>query len=295
MTTAENMPESVPTRHPMRRAILKRLIAYPPIVYGMILIMLLLMENSIIYPAPKFPMGFWQERPHGTEDARFQAEDGTLLHGWFIPHDKPRGTLLVFHGNGENVSHLAYMLGRLNAEYQLQVLAFDYRGYGHSAGSPSEAGLRQDARAALEWLNTTTNTQPDDVIYYGRSLGGGVAVELAAERGCRALVLESTFSSMPDAASTHYPWLPVQWLMRNRFPSETHLQHCPQPLLQTHGNADRVIPFWSGRRLFEASPSKNKRFIEIDGADHNDGSAPVFWEALGELLDQLDPQPASAP
>jgi pimeloyl-ACP methyl ester carboxylesterase len=170
-----------------------RALAYSMIIYGSALVMLLLIENSILYPAPKFPSGDWDQTIIEFEDASFTADDETQLHGWFVPHSRPRGTLLYFHGNAENVSYLAPLLRQLNEEYSLQVLAFDYRGYGKSEGTPFEKGLHRDSRAALKWLNERTKTKPSDVIFYARSLGGGVAIDLAAEKGCKALVLENIF------------------------------------------------------------------------------------------------------
>ncbi len=245
---------------------------------------LVLLENSLIYPAPKYPIGYWEDRPAAVEEVTFQAADGTSLHGWFVPHLQPRGTLLYFHGNGENISYLGPLLDRFNQDFDLQVLAFDYRGYGNSSGRPTESGLQQDARAALAWLNNKTQTQPHEVIFFGRSLGGAVAVELASGEGCQALVLECTFASLPEVASWHYPWLPVRWLMRNRFPSSENILNCPQPLLQSHGNADRVIPFASGRRLFDASPNKQKVFLELDGVDHNDPTPAEVWVEFEKML-----------
>jgi uncharacterized protein len=210
-----------------------RALAYSMIIYGSALVMLLLIENSILYPAPKFPSGDWDQTIIEFEDASFTADDETKLHGWFVPHSRPRGTLLYFHGNAENVSYLAPLLRQLNEEYSLQVLAFDYRGYGKSEGTPFEKGLHRDSRAALKWLNERTKTKPSDVIFYARSLGGGVAIDLAAEKGCKALVLENTFSSMTDVASSHYPWLPVKWFMRNRYPSERRIKNCTQPITQS--------------------------------------------------------------
>ncbi len=257
------------------------------IAYVAVLAFLMIFENSIVYPAPKYPVGDWKTTAFEFEDANFSASDGTALHGWFVENAQPRATLLYFHGNGENVSHLADVLQRLNREYQLNVFAFDYRGYGRSAGKPNERGIRMDARAALEWLNTRTNTEPEDVIFFGKSIGGGVAVELASEKGCKALVLENTFSSMLDAASVHYPWIPVRWLMRNRYMSIEKIAKCPQPLLQSHGTDDGTIPFACGRRLFDASPSTDKQFVEIPNGDHNDETTPAFWNSFRQFLLRL--------
>lgn len=264
---------------------IKRLLTSAATIYlGVVLIMCLL-ENSMIYPAPKYPAGYWEMKPNRIEDAVFTAKDGTKLHGWFIDHNQPRGTVLYFHGNGENVSMLSPLLEQLNDTYQLRVLALDYRGYGKSEGKPNEKGIYQDSRAALRWLNERTNTTPNDIIMFGRSIGGGVAVELAAGEGCQALVLENTFTSLPDAAAEHFPWLPVRLVMRNRYPSVDRIARCQQPLLQSHGTADEVVPFDLGKRLFEASPSTDKQFLKFEGLGHNDPTSSRFWQAFERLLE----------
>ncbi len=248
-------------------------------------------ETSLVYPAPRYPVGYWKPTPKNIEDIEFPSTDGTLLNGWYVNHPSPKGTLLYFHGNGENISHLTKLMRRLNEEYGLRVFVFDYRGYGKSQGEPNEEGLLHDSRAALQWLNKRTGTSPTEVIFHGRSIGGGVAVELASVTGCKALVLENTFATMPDAAANLYPWLPVRILMRNQFPSIKHIAQCTVPLLQCHGTADRLVPYWSGRKLFDACPSKFKQFVSVPGGGHNDESPDDFWLALGTLISQPESLP----
>jgi fermentation-respiration switch protein FrsA (DUF1100 family) len=256
------------------------------IVYLAIVALLMFFENSMIYPAPKYPVGDWDKIANVAEDVQFTADDGTKLHGLYLAQPNARGTLLFFHGNGENVSYLVDELAQLQREYQLSVFAFDYRGYGKSEGKPSERGIQLDARAALDYLNKKTTTEPADVIFFGRSIGGAIAVELASERGCKALVLQSTFSSLPDVAAHHYRWLPVRWLMRNRYPSAERIKKCPQPLLQTHGTSDHIVPISLARRLFDVSPSADKQFVEMTGG-HNDPTTSAFWQAFERLLRRL--------
>ncbi len=265
----------------------KRLIAYPSVVYVGIVIVLACLENTLIYPAPKFPDGNWAPTNLDPENAAFVAADGVRLHGWYVPHHNPRAMVLYFHGNGENVSHCASVLKQLRDELSVSVFAVDYRGYGKSEGQPSEQGIYLDARAALKWLCDKTGSQPRNIIFQGRSLGGAVAVELAQTQGCRALVLENTFSSMPDAASSHYRWIPVRWVMRNRYPSDKRIIACDVPLLQSHGTSDAVVPLWSARKLFAASISRHKQFIEIPGGSHNDYPPPEFLRAFDLLISGL--------
>ena len=162
------------------------------------------------------------------------------------------------------------------------MLALDYRGYGKSEGSPNEAGVIADGRAARAWLADKARLQAKDLVLWGESLGCGVAIELAAD-GARALILENAFTSLPDVAAYHYPWAPVRILMRNRLRSIDKIGQFKGPILQAHGDADTIIPYEIGRRLFEAA-SEPKEFITIPGGDHNDPRTPQFWQAADQFL-----------
>jgi uncharacterized protein len=162
------------------------------------------------------------------------------------------------------------------------VLIFDYRGYGRSEGKPSEAGVLADARAARAWLADREQLSSSDIVLLGESLGGAVAVDLAARDGARALVLESTFSSLPEVAAHHYPFLPVRWLMQTRFDSAAKIGDYHGPLLMAHGDADTIVPLSFGRRLFE-SANQPKRFLLLPHHDHNDPMPRAFYDAVAKL------------
>ena len=166
------------------------------------------------------------------------------------------------------------------------VLIFDYRGYGRSEGKPSEEGVLADARAARAWLAAREKIPEALVVLMGESLGGAVAVDLAARDGARALVLESSFSSLPDVAAYHYPFLPVSWAMRTRFDSLSKIGNYHGPLLQAHGEADTIVPIQFGRRLFEAA-NQPKQFLLVPGHDHNDRMPVEFYDAVGAFLEGL--------
>ena len=167
----------------------------------------------------------------------------------------------------------------------MSILLFDYRGYGRSEGACNEAGLRQDGRAARAWLARRARVNERDVVLFGRSIGGGVVVDLATD-GARGLVLESTFTSLPDVAAYHYPWLPVRLLMRNRFDSLGKIARYHGPLLASHGDADTTIPFALGRRLFDAA-NPPKQFYTIVGGDHNDMPPPEYYNLLDRFIGNL--------
>jgi len=258
------------------------------------------LENSVVFQPAPYSEGNWQPAELDFEDVWFTAADGTQLHGWYCHHPSPRAAVLFAHGNAGNLSHRAALLRLLHDRLGVAVMAFDYRGYGRSAGTPDESGILQDARAARAWLASRLQIAESDVVLMGRSLGGGVMVDLAADDGARGLILESTFTSLPEAAAATAPWLPVKLLMQNRLDSLSRIARYHGPLLLSHGDADRVIPFEQGQRLFAAAPDgpgcRPKRFITIPGGDHNDPQTPDYYRALDEFLANLPPpQRWSAP
>jgi fermentation-respiration switch protein FrsA (DUF1100 family) len=259
------------------------------IAYLVVLLVMMFLEEKLIF----FPDKAVGNLPHppglAIEDAWFQAADGTRLHGWYAPHSHPRAIVVYCHGNAGNISHRDEIIWKLHDVSGVAVLVFDYRGYGLSEGKPSEAGVLGDARAARAWLAAREGIAETDIVLMGESLGGAVAVDMAAADGAKALILESTFNSLPDLAARLYPWLPVRWLMRTRFDSQAKIGNYHGPLLQSHGPADSIVPFEFGWRLFEAA-NEPKQFLEIADRDHNDGRPTSYYRALAEFLDGNVPQ-----
>lgn len=251
-------------------------------------------EEFLMFPASRYPEGYWDITGLDFEDAQFAAEDGTQLHGWYAPADEPRAHLLFCHGNAGNITDRSELVRFLRDDLQVSVLAFDYRGYGKSEGRPNEKGVIADGRAARAWLAERAGIDPTDVVLMGRSMGGAVAVALAAEQPARGLILESTFSSMTDVASHHYRFLPVRLFLRNRFDSLSRISGYDGPLLASHSRWDEVVPFKFGEKLFEAAPSGKKQFIIFDELRHNDPTPAKYYVALNRFLDEL-PQPKGQP
>jgi uncharacterized protein len=243
----------------------------------------MILENSLIYFPSVYPDGNWNPKGLAPEDAWFEAPDGVKLHGWYIPCPNARAAVLYCHGNGGNVTHRIDGLRKLRDGCGVSVLIFDYRGYGRSEGSPNEAGVYADARAARDWLAAREKIAPAEVVLLGESLGGAVAVELAARDGAKALILESSFDSLPDVAAFHYPWLPVRWAMRSRFDSVGKIADYHGPLLMAHGEADTIVPIRYARRLFAAA-NQPKQFILLPGHDHNTPMPDSFYHAIREML-----------
>jgi fermentation-respiration switch protein FrsA (DUF1100 family) len=251
--------------------------------YLVLLLVMSFFEESFVFVPLNYAEDDWHPRGLVFEEAKFQAADGTRLHGWYVPRPGAAAAVLFLHGNAGNITHRADVLRILHDRVGASVLIFDYRGYGRSQGRPNEAGVLADARAARKWLAAREGLRETDLVLLGESLGGAVAVDLAAADGARALVLESTFTSLPDAAAYHFPWLPVRLLMRTRLDSAAKIAAYHGPLLQSHGQPDTVIPFALGQRLFEAA-NEPKQFITFTDRDHNDPRPPEYYEALAGFL-----------
>lgn len=202
------------------------------------------------------------------EPVTLQAADGVRLGAWYIPRADARGTLLFMHGNAGNISDRLDSI-RLFHSLGLAVLIFDYRGYGASEGTPSEDGTYRDAEAAWQYLVGERQVAPVDIVLFGRSLGAAIAAELATRHSPGALIMESSFTSVPDMAASIYPWLPVRLLSRYRYDARRRLEDVRCPVLIVHSRTDEIIPFEHGQQLFEQA-REPKRFLQLRGG-HNDG------------------------
>jgi len=164
------------------------------------------------------------------------------------------------------------------------MLLFDYRGYGDNAGSPDERGLALDARAARRYLLSRPDVDAARLVYFGESLGTGVAVALAVERQPDALILRSPYTSMADLAHYHYPFLPGRWLLRDRYPSVERIGSVSCPTLIIAAERDSVVPAALARRLFDAAPPASRRWFLLPGADHNDYEALAGDAVIDEVV-----------
>jgi len=230
------------------------------------------------------------------ETVHLDTDDGETLHGWWIPapdvsretspSELAEHTLLFFHGNAGNIS------GRLESVHQfhqlgLNVLIVDYRGYGQSTGSPSEEGIYRDAAACWRYLTETEGVAPQEIIVFGRSMGGGPATWLAEREPPGAVILESVFTNVPDVGAHHYSFLPVRALATNQFDNESRVGDIEAPKLFIHSRGDRVVPFELGRRVYEAA-AEPKQFLEIEGG-HNDGflvSTDKYLQTIDDFLSE---------
>jgi pimeloyl-ACP methyl ester carboxylesterase len=212
----------------------------------------------------------------GAEQVFFRASDGTRLHGWWVPAaGRPRGAAIYFHGNAGHRAGRAPIAERLRA-LNVDVLLFDFRGYGRSDGTPSEQGLFLDGRAAYDFVVQKRGVPRERVLLLGHSLGGAVAVSVASEVDAAGLVVTSTFRNLPSIARRLYTWLPgrvFSWTT-NRFDSEARVPGVGMPILVGWGSGDEFIPRAETRALYEAA-TRPRRWVQIEGAGHND----LWWDA----------------
>ncbi|NOY12121.1 MAG: alpha/beta hydrolase [Deltaproteobacteria bacterium] len=223
------------------------------------------------------------------EDVFFTAEDGTRLHGWYLPGAAGQPLVLFCHGNAGNISHRVDNL-RLLRKLGLAVFIFDYRGYGQSEGKADEQGTYSDMRGALNWLQKK-GWPPEKMIYFGRSVGAGVALQLALERPPAGLILESPFTSIKAMGQHHYPllWLLAGWALEARYDNLAKIAQLKVPLLIFHGEQDDIVPQWMGIELFERAPQP-KRFYSIPRAGHNDTydvGGEGYWQQWRAFLQTL--------
>ena len=263
---------------------------------------IMLFEEKLIFFPSQYPEGYWNiERASPAEgrvaarieDCYFKTSDGLTLHGWYCtPVGKlngrvetlsPEAVLLWFHGNAGNVADRRENIDCL-IQLPASLLIVDYRGYGRSEGRPSESGLYKDAQAAWDYLTGERNVSPRRIIIFGESLGGAPAIDLATKVSPAGLIIQSSFTSVPDMAAAVLPGAP-RFLMRTKMDSVNKVGRLACRKLFIHGRDDEVVPFKLGRKLFDAA-TEPKEFFEARG-HHNDvyilGGAP-YYDKIREFI-----------
>lgn len=257
------------------------------LLYATVLSAMYLMQRDLQYvPARRDPTP--QEAGlSGVDRIALPTPDGETLVLWFAEPAPGRPTILFFHGNAgampDRADRLAFYQSRgFGAAF------LSYRGYGGSTGRPSETGLLTDAQAAYDFLRAK-GIPPERIVLVGESLGTGVAVQTAARNPVAAVVLEAPYSAAVDVARARYPWAPVGLLMKDQFRSRDHIAAIHAPLLILHGEADQVIPFGFGKRLFEAAADP-KTFLSLGPTGHEALSDPETWAKGADFIEGLMPQ-----
>ena len=234
-------------------------------------------RQFMYFPDPVLPGPDKVNLPE-TEAVKLHTSDGLELVSWLVRAPGAKYTAVVFHGNAGNISHRGFLADALK-EAGCSTLLVEYRGYGGNPGSPSEQGLYRDARAALASLKARGDVDATRLIYFGKSLGSGPAMQLAVEHEPAALVLDSPFTSMVDVAAHHHWYLPVRWLVWDKYENLSKIGQVKCPVLVIHGDRDRIVPTSHGRKVFAAA-NEPKDLLIIPGGGHNDN---VFTGWVGYI------------
>jgi len=254
--------------------------------YGLLVVVVYFMQGRMLYLAD-VPGRALIMTPTDVgmdyQDVSIETTDGVTLHGWFIA-GRSSQVLLFFHGNAGNISHRLDSIAQFQ-DLGLSVLIIDYRGYGKSEGRTTEKGIYRDADAAWRYLTESRGVAASDIIIFGRSLGASVASRLAMQQQPLALILESSFTSVPDIAQGLYPWLPVRWLSRLDHATRDYVRDVHCPVLVVHSRDDEIIPFHHGETIFAAA-NEPRTLLPIRGT-HNDAflrDERVYIEGLRAFL-----------
>jgi fermentation-respiration switch protein FrsA (DUF1100 family) len=260
------------------RRMLISFVAIPVGIYAAVVTLVVLNEHRFLY----FPAadGRWHLVPadtpnsDGVSEHQLTSADGTRIYGWYFSAENEEdgesggGVILFFHGNASNLANRYETLVELSRSSGMDVFAIDYRGYGKSQGAPSEDGLYQDGRAAWDYLVDERGFSPENIVIFGKSLGGAVATHLATEVDAAGLVVQSSFTSVPDMTRYAMPIVP-RFAVRTKMNSVGRVNQLDCPKLFIHGDEDIVIPFVVGEKLAEAA-AHPKEFLVVKSAGHND-------------------------
>jgi fermentation-respiration switch protein FrsA (DUF1100 family) len=265
-----------------------RLLAPLVLVAGALVLLMPWLLNSLLY----FPSRGPGDTPAGAglryEDLEVPTEDGERLHAWWIPARPPsKGHVLLCHGNAGNVTDRV-IHAKLLVDAGLDVLLFDYRGYGRSSGAPGEEGTYRDARAARVALLGRPGAGASRLLYLGESLGGAVALALALESPPRGLVLQSAFTSVREMGRLHYPMIPAL-VIPDAYPNLRRIRDLKAPLLVLHGGQDDIVPLSQGQALFAAAPEP-KRMQVFAQLGHNDLvvlAGEAYTKAIADWVSEL--------
>ena len=265
------------------------------IVFYLVAMLAIYFAQALFIYAPYMPTRELMATPMDIglkyEEVILNTVDDERIHAWFIPANPfektADKTILFMHGNAGNISH---RLETIQVFHKLgfNFFIFDYRGFGESTGSPGEKGTYLDANAAWEYLLQEKNLKPDQIILHGRSLGGGVAAELAKNESPAMLILESTFISMPEVSKIHYPFMPTNLIVKHKYKTFNKLKSIKCPILVIHSRDDEVIPFTHAEMNFE-NANNPKKFIGLRGG-HGNGfllSKQMYIDGLHEALQTM--------
>ncbi|MCM2371333.1 alpha/beta hydrolase [Aporhodopirellula aestuarii] len=279
--------------HRTRRAITSIAVAY-----GVLCVAMVLLETRLVFPGAYMGPPSSDNGPQFDPDApitnmittfAYRAVDEAELKGRLLIRSDADRVILFLHGNGIRAMDMDGWTRLLSDAMNASVFTAEYRGFQNEGFTPTESTCVSDALSAMDALSELTRVPPEQITIYGRSLGGGIAaglVELLQERNTppHSLVLDRTFDSTVNVGADRFTWLPVQWLMRNRFDSSSRLSDFQGCVVQIHGTPDRIVPMKNGRQLFDSLATRYKAWVEVPGLYHND---PISKQPLERALEEL--------
>ena len=255
------------------------------IVYLIVTLGLYIFQRKLLY-YPNFNSDIKGDGlSHSFENINIKTKDNINLKGWFHLKDLKKKTILFFHGNAGTLDNRIYKLNFLgNLDVNFLIIA--WRGYSGSSGKPSEFGLYQDAKSALNWLNSKGITD-DKIVLYGESLGTSVAIEVGQNRDFAGVILETPFTSMTDVGKTVYPFVPVSLLLKDKYESDKKIKNIKSPIFIMHGEVDKIVPFWMGEKMYKlANEPKYSYFSKYD--DHMMEYNEKLLNKLKKFIDSLN-------
>ena len=266
------------------KRLIKSILSVLILTWVILSFMVFINQNALIYVPSKKYLNTPEYYNLKYENYILSTKDGERINSWFIPHSNPRATLLFLHGNGGNIST---RLDSINIFHKLGLSVFiiDYRGYGSSSGVPSEEGTYIDAESAWLFLKNKKHINENDIIIFGRSLGGAVAIWLAHKYRSSALIVESSFTSIIDMGRHNYPYLPISLLAKIKYPSDERISRIEVPKLFIHSKDDDIVPYKFGKKLYDLA-IQPKSFLDINGL-HNNGflvSGDVYIDGIDNFF-----------
>jgi uncharacterized protein len=252
------------------------------IIYLIMALLFYIFQSKVIFFPSSTPHDFIYQFPYPHEEIFLDTHDNERIHALLFPKENSKGTILYFHGNAGSLSGWGWIAEDFQ-EYDYDLLIVDYRTYGKSTGRLTEKNLYADAQLYYDYL---LKRNPDrDIVIYGRSIGTGVAIDLASKTDPAMLLLESPFTNLPDLAWLHFPIFPYSVLSRFHFRSDRKVNQIQCPIFIFHGTRDNIIPFRLGKKLYDMFPAGSATFYSIDGGGHNDlSNFEDYHDALDKVL-----------
>ncbi|MFK5972556.1 MAG: alpha/beta hydrolase [Flavobacteriaceae bacterium] len=252
-------------------------------IYVLLTIMLYFFQEKLIFLPTKLPQDFKYSFSQTFEEFNLTTKDSAVLNAIHFKQDNPKGVILYFHGNAGNLSRWGAITSFF-VEKKYDVIVMDYRTYGKSTGTLSEEALYSDAQLFYDY--TLKQYGEHEIVLYGRSLGTGIATKLAGTNHPNKLILETPYYSLLDVAKDRFPFLPVKYLLKYKLLSHDYMQSVDCPVTIFHGTNDAVVPYASGRRLFDSIPVENKKFYTIEEGEHNNlNQFKTYIRGIVEVLE----------